>query len=62
MVNLREERKKAGMTQAELGNKIGTVRQTISNIENGISRPSIETAQAIAKVLGFDWARFYQSP
>lgn len=39
---LKELRKKAGLTQTELANKIGTYKQVISNWENGrsnISKP-----------------------
>lgn len=61
MVNLREERLKRGYTQESLGKEVGLVRQAISNIENGINHPSVDTAQKLAKVLGFDWTRFFPS-
>lgn len=61
MVNLKEERLKKGYTQEELGDKVGLVRQAISAIELGVRRPSVETAQAIGKVLDIDWTRFFPS-
>ena len=59
MIDLKEERKKAGLTQQELADKVPTVRTTISNIECGLSKPSIATAQEIARVLGFSWTEFF---
>lgn len=61
MIDLKEERVKNGITQEQLGREIGVTRQTISEIERGVNRPSVETAQAIAKMLGFDWTRFFPS-
>lgn len=59
MLDLKKVREESGMTQEELGYKIGVVRQAISNIERGKTRPSVETAQAIGKTLGFDWILFF---
>lgn len=59
MVNLREIREAAGMTQEQLGTKVGVIRQTISNIECHLSLPSVPTAKAIAEVLNFEWTLFY---
>ena len=60
MLELRKIREAAGMTQEQLAEKVGVIRQTISNIECGISFPSIPTAKAIAEVLEFDWKEFYE--
>jgi putative transcriptional regulator len=59
MVNLKELRGKAGLTQQELADQCNVIRQTISNIECELSRPSVETAKLIAKVLGFSWTDFF---
>lgn len=59
MIDLKHEREKAGMTQQELADKVCTVRTNISNIERGLSRPSVETAQRIAEVLGVSWTEFF---
>ena len=61
MVDLRIIREAAGMTQEQLAEKTGVIRQTISNIERGLSLPSIPTAKAIAEILEFDWVDFYRN-
>jgi DNA-binding XRE family transcriptional regulator len=60
MVNLAEVRKAAGMTQADLGKRVGVVRQAIGNIETGLSKPSIKVAKRIGSVLNFDWTEFFE--
>ena len=47
------------MTQQELADKIGVVRTSISNIECGFMRPSVEVAKLIAQELDFDWTEFF---
>ena len=59
MVDLRKAREAAGMTQEQLAEKVGVIRQTISNIECGISMPSVPTAKAISEVLDFHWTEFF---
>lgn len=59
MVNLKKVREEAGMTQEQLAEKVGVIRQTISNIECDISLPSVATAKAIAEVLEFHWTDFF---
>ncbi|MBQ4011705.1 MAG: helix-turn-helix transcriptional regulator [Erysipelotrichales bacterium] len=49
--NIRENRKRAGISQEELAQKIFTTRQTVSNYENGKSNPDMETLTKIAEVL-----------
>ena len=41
-INIRKLRNNMGLTQTELGNKLGVIKQTISNWENNISSPSNE--------------------
>jgi DNA-binding XRE family transcriptional regulator len=60
MLELRKIREAAGMTQEQLAEKVGVIRQTISNIECGVALPSIPTAKAIAEVLKFNWADFFE--
>lgn len=60
MVDLKKYREKAGMTQEELAKKVGIIRQTISNIECGISSPSIHVAIAIGHFLNFNWTEFFE--
>lgn len=60
MLDLRKIREAAGMTQEQLAEKVGVIRQTISNIECGLALPSVQTAKAIAEVLEFNWAEFFE--
>lgn len=59
MVNLKQVREEAGLTQEQLAAECNVIRQTISNIECGLSRPSVETAKLIAKVLKISWTDFF---
>lgn len=47
------------MTQNALAESVGVIRQTISNIECGINRPSPELAIKIGEVLEIDWREFF---
>lgn len=49
---LKQLRKEAGLTQDELGRKLGVIKQTISSWENNISAPSTETLTTISKLFG----------
>ena len=60
MIDLKTKREEAGLTQLQLAEKVGVIRQTISNIECGISAPSVPTAIAIGKVLDLDWKGFFE--
>lgn len=60
MIDLKKAREAAGMTQETLAEKVGVVRTTISNIECGLSSPSVTTAKAIAEILEFNWIEFYE--
>ena len=59
-MKLDEMRKEKNMTQAELAKRIGVAQNTISQVETGERRPSVELAKRIAGVLDFDWTRFYE--
>ena len=59
MVDIKKLREGAKMTQDALARETGVIRQTISNIECGVSRPSVELAKKIACVLKFDWPEFF---
>ncbi|WNO83030.1 helix-turn-helix transcriptional regulator [Streptococcus suis] len=41
-------RKQAGLSQQELADKIGVLRETISNWERGVSRTNVENIERIA--------------
>ena len=49
---IKEARKRAGMTQKELADKLGVQFQNISSLERDERNPKLETLQRIAQVLG----------
>lgn len=48
---IRECRKAAGMSQAELGNQVGFADNTISNYEKGLREPPLEVWECLASTL-----------
>ena len=60
MVNLKKLREGAKMTQEALARETGVIRQTISNIECGVTNPSIGLAKRIARVFDFEWPEFFE--
>lgn len=48
--NIKVERAKLDITQAELAERVSVSRQTINSIENGKFTPSVELALKIAHV------------
>jgi transcriptional regulator with XRE-family HTH domain len=49
---LRHFREQAGMTQAELGKRVGLVGSQINKLETNVNQPTLATALAIADSLG----------
>lgn len=49
-----EARQRAGLTQAELAERVGTSRTAISAIEHGRRDPGLEHLQAILRAAGLD--------
>lgn len=47
---LKEQREKLGLTQKQLGNKIGVSEGMISRYENNMSEPSFDTVRAFAAI------------
>lgn len=54
-----EERKKAGLTQAQLAAKLNVTPQNISQYERGVKNPKIETLDKIASALNIPLVRLY---
>ena len=50
VTKIKEFREKAGLTQADLAEKVGVRRETIVHLENGKYNPSLKLAMDIAKV------------
>lgn len=54
---IKKARKDAGITQAELAERLGITPQMISQYERGSKKPSVETAEKIFNALGLtEWA------
>lgn len=51
---LRDLRTKAGLSQEELGKKLGLAKSTISMYESGTREPNLETLEAIADLFNVD--------
>ncbi len=51
-MRLRQLRRAKELTQAALGRRVGLDAVTISMIENGSRKPSIDSAKALAQELG----------
>ena len=56
---IQQLRKEAGLTQGELGKKLGVVKQTISSWENNVSEPNSETLSELSKLFGVSVAQLY---
>jgi len=52
-------RKQSGLTQADLGEKIGRTAEAISNVETGKSLPSLDTLIAVAEALSVPLTDFF---
>ena len=51
---IREARKRAGITQAELARRANTTQSVISRLERGATTPSLETISDLVRACGFD--------
>lgn len=51
---VRRHRERAGLSQAELGERIGKALETVGRIERGQASPSLETLEAISVALQVD--------
>lgn len=47
-----EERKRVGMTQEELADKVGTKKPNISRLESGKTNPTVAFLEKVARGLG----------
>ena len=60
LINLKDLRTEKGYTQEELATKCDVLRTTISMIESGINKPSVELAKKLGEVLNVDWKGFFE--
>lgn len=52
--DLKFMRRTSGMTQREVAERLGIIRQTITNYENGERTPDIKTLSAMLQLYGYD--------
>ena len=51
---VREARKRAGLTQAELGRRAGVPQSTVARIESGARTPSTDLVERLVRAAGFE--------
>lgn len=59
-MNIREKREELGLSQKELAKKIGITQSFLCDIEQGRSKPSIDVAIKLAKVLKVKDIKFFE--
>lgn len=58
-MDLRKQRERKKLTQREIATMAGISESYYCLIENKERQPSPKVAQKIAKILNFDWTKFY---
>lgn len=58
-MNIKERREKLGISQKELAEKVGISQSFLCDIEQGRSKPSIDTALKIAEALDIEDIKFF---
>jgi transcriptional regulator with XRE-family HTH domain len=59
---LRRERKRVGVSLAELARRAGVAKSTLSQLEAGTGNPSIETLWSLGVALGVPFSRLVEPP
>lgn len=60
MINLKELRTAKSMTQEQLASECGVQRTTITMIELGENKPSVELAKKLGVIFEVDWKGFFE--
>ena len=60
LLNLKELRTEKGYTQEELASKCDVLRTTISMIESGVNKPSVDLAKKFGEIFNVDWKGFFE--
>ena len=60
MLNVKELRTAKGLTQEQLANECEVQRTTITMIEIGENKPSVELAKKLGKIFEVDWKGFFE--
>jgi len=61
-MSLRRERARAGLSLTDLAKRAGIAKSTLSQLENGVGNPSLETLWALAQALGIQLSRLVDPP
>jgi transcriptional regulator with XRE-family HTH domain len=61
-MSLRRERAQTGLSLTELARRAGIAKSTLSQLENGVGNPSLETLWALAQALGVPLSRLVDPP
>ena len=59
-MNIKEKRERLGISQKELAEKVGISQSFLCDIEQGRSKPSIDTAVKIADALDISDIKFFE--
>ena len=59
-LNIKELRIAKGMTQEQLANECGVQRTTITMIELGENKPSVELAKKLGNIFDVAWSDFFE--
>ena len=60
MLNVKELRTAKGLTQEQLANECEVQRTTITMIEIGENKPSVELAKKLGTIFEVDWKGFFE--
>lgn len=60
MLDLKELRMNKGLTQDELASACNVQRTTISMIETGDNKPSVELAKKLGDIFEITWSDFFE--
>ncbi|MEV4623834.1 XRE family transcriptional regulator [Asanoa sp. NPDC049573] len=59
---LRRERERAGLSLTELARRAGIAKSTLSQLENGVGNPSVETLWSLGVALDVPFSRLVEPP
>lgn len=59
-VALKRERERVGLSVSELAKRAGLAKSTLSQLENGMGNPSLETIWSLATTLGVPFSRLVE--
>ena len=60
MINLKELRIAKGLTQEQLANECDVQRTTITMIELGVNKPSVELAKKLGEIFEITWSDIFE--